>query len=202
MNTTIDLDPTAYPGISQEHEYDYDTGLMYLPIASDTPERPARIRFHAGFGRRDVRWKAVRKNSPPVIPVAKIDNDDDSDTARPFDRCESSRTTVHLPIPDPSNGTFTYAAEGVISYVQSGPDGPRVPGVDALPSAGFPFYLGRIDDIAGESLVGYSDGSGTGRPSQKLGTFLEQKIELTSGFVPWPTTLYSPYFTNTNLIQE
>lgn len=213
----IDEQPDAYRDYQQLHRYEYDPGLLYLPVAASTVQRPCRIRLHGGIGKRVVDWRAAKHHSPPVIPGLRLDRDEDYDTqaeldddeeaaddaeVRPLDRVVCATTRVALPMPDPTKGSYTYMASGTYTYVEVHEDGPRVPGHDALPTGRRPFYMGRIDDSASESLIGYSPPTDGSRDSLKLADFLNAKEDLTSGVVAWPTTIYSDHFTNLGIFQE
>ncbi len=224
MPSTLPTDRTdpqsdAYRGYEQDHDYTYDSGLIYLPIASSTPQSPARVRLHGGYGLRKIRWKALRLNAPPVIPAYSLDRDEDYDTQddldeaedavegatiRPKDRIVNAHTTVFLPVPDPVKGAYVFMAMGEMTLCQTFPTGPRVVGVDALPSGGRPFDMGAIDDAASEQFNDYSaqPTESTERQSQYISSFLTGKTDLINRTLGWPCTIYPPIFTHSQLIQE
>lgn len=201
--SATDPQSNAYADHAQEHSYEYEPGLIYLPVASSTTQRPARIRLHGGYGKRTIDWKSVRMNGPPVLPALRLDNDDDTDAVRPSDRVAYSTTTVRLPIPNSDKGTLLFAASGRIVMVQSHDNGPRVMGVDAFPTASYPFSLGNIDNKAEDALHGYQpDLSSTDRESQTVALFLQSSPYLQSRETPWPLTVYPPLFTLNTMFQE
>lgn len=208
----------AYRDYQQSHSYELDPGILYLPVASREPTRPARIVLHGGYGTRTVDWSAIKLNNPPTMPNCPVDRDEDYDTyaemiadseraddaaVRPLDRVVSSVTVVDLPIPNVDNGTYTFSARGRMVLVQAGPLGPRVPGVDALPTGRRPFYLGRLDDQGGDLLSGFTFQSNSVlAPSQQLSTYLITKPDMLNEDRPWPITVFPETYFVPQLYQE
>ncbi len=217
-NQHIDPQPANYKRYQHDHEYDYDPGLIYLPVASDTPELPARIRVHGGYGLRKTYWQAVRGNAPPIIPGHRADRDTDYDThaqltadtersddaaVRPHDRAIHNSTKIYLPMPNGTSGGYTYMASGCITSVQMGTEGPRVPGVDPLPTGRRPYLLDLIDNRSEEVLDGFVLNEDIDTlPSEQVSTFLSNNNDISDRKVGWPVTIHAPFFTSTYIFEE
>lgn len=126
---------TNYNGYSQDHKFEYDSGLMVLPTAGRTPGHKV-IRLHGGVGMRRVKWESERDGRPPILPAAV-------DTI--YDKLLSTDVTAAMPVPNPQSGAYTFSVHGEYLFVQKAP---RMVGRDALPTAMFPFPVEPMDTVA------------------------------------------------------
>lgn len=133
-------DVTSYSEYSQDHEFEHDLGVIVLPVAS-RESAYRRIRLHGGVGIRKVKWSAARAGKPPIIPKA-VDLHNDS--------LLHSRVNAKLPLAQPQTGTFLFHVSGEYEYVQTTP---RVAGVNAIPTASYPYSVDPMDTIA-TSFIG------------------------------------------------
>lgn len=134
-------DGRSYGGLSQHHSFETDGGFAICPIAGRTPGF-RRIRLHGGFALRRVRWSANRTGKPPFIPSAT--------NISTTDLLLSHTVTPSLPAPNSEVNGYEWHVEGEYLYVQVTP---RIAGVDALPTGGFPFPVAPMDATA-NSLAG------------------------------------------------
>lgn len=197
-----DPQPAAYQEYEQTHEYSFDPGLVYLPVASATPQKPVRIRLHGGYGLRVTDWSASRKGGPPTIPQYRLDNDADSESLKPTDRILGASTTVHLPVMDTNKGAMDFRASGTIVMCQVLDTGPRVNGVDPLPSGRYPFAIPAVDTIMSPYLDGYTETESGGTASKQVAEYLNRNTDLTERSKPWPVTVYSQVFTHPESYME
>lgn len=137
-------DGKSYDGVQQRHAYETDGGFLVCPVAGRTPKF-RRIRLHGGVGYRRVHWSMDRQGKPPFIPAAT----DISNT----DLLLSTVVQPSLPSPQPEQGGYQWHVEGEYLFVQQTP---RVAGVNAFPTGGFPFVITPNDQLASQLVSQYA----------------------------------------------
>lgn len=167
-------------GYEQDHRYDYDSGVVVMPVAQRTAKH-RRIRLHGGLGMRVVEWKATSEGKPPVIPTPQNTSND---------VILSSTIHAELPIPKPTAGVYQFTARGTYTYVQVEP---RIAGTNALPTGIFPFPVDPMDTIAfgyvGETLDSQSI---TNMATMDAAVAAIENAVLGDGSTPfsWPFTVF------------
>lgn len=138
-----------YTGPTQTHEYEYDSGLIPVPVAGplDGDDNPVTriVKVHSGFGVRRVRWAVGRSNRPPIIPAMKDELTND--------RLISAVVAPELPQPDVQRGGWIFSVQGVYEYVQTVP---RIAGKHTLPTGRYPYQVNPNQSIAAAVAGGIS----------------------------------------------
>lgn len=195
-------DATSYNGVKQIHTFETDSGYEILPVAGRVPGF-RRIRLHGGIGFRRVRWSSDRTGKPPIIPQAT-----DIGTT---DLLISHTVSPSLPAPSPENNGYQWHVEGEYLYVQQAP---RVPGVHAIPTGGFPFPVAPMDytasilagpvissfggGLAGEGVSSILNGAAQATISDLYNRLGAKAIASQTDYV-WPFTAIPAAFTSSSL---
>lgn len=116
----------GYRAADQSHSFDYDRGLVQLPVAGRTAATRL-IRLHGGMGTRTVKFKFIRQGKPPVIPEMR---DTSGDTL--LDAWISPVT----PIPSATGVGMDWCVSGEYTYAQNTP---RIAGTHAIPVGQLPY---------------------------------------------------------------
>ena len=119
----------AYRESDQTHNYEYDSGVVVLPLAGRTAAHRL-IRLHGGIGVRTVNWSVARLGRPPLIPAM-------TDTRG--DTFIGGSVVPELPVPSPSvPGQFDWRVSGEYRFVQNSP---RIAGENSFPAGAHPFVV-------------------------------------------------------------
>lgn len=168
----------AYRSFDTDNVYDYDSGVMVLPVGSKTAAT-VTVRYHGGFGTRRVRFSTVKNGNPPVLPAP-------NDTA--YDKLISAHISLPIPVPDHATNGFVWAAQGEYKYVTSGT--PRIPGRDYFPIVPRPYAVPQ-DNVSAAAIQGTT-----------LNTLANniQSSDFQSGTYQWPFIIMPPVFFNSDLV--
>ncbi len=116
----------GYDRSEQDHSYEYDSGVVVLPIARRTTGHRI-IRLHGGVGKRIVRWDSARRGNPPIVPTM-------ADTSG--DTFIHGSITPSLPAPSDDARGYDWRVRGEYVFVQNVP---RISGTHAFPVGQHPF---------------------------------------------------------------
>jgi hypothetical protein len=112
----FDLQTSSYHEYAQHSEYEFNDGLVVIPLAkkdTDPPPHFLVVRRHAPVGMRTHRVQAAKSGTPPVVPAL-------ADTPS-GDRFLGATLAVEAPeTRGPNSGVRTYAVAGEYRYVQGG----------------------------------------------------------------------------------
>lgn len=195
VNDRVSSNGGTYSGSTQDHIYDYDPGVVAMPLASRDPKMRV-IRLHGGFQTRKINWSATRGGKPPLIPAAKD---------MWYDKLIGATVILGMPVADPQSNGYNWAASGSYLYVEAAP---RVPGTHTLPT-GYPGYTTgvqettaaeRYDSSAGAIQEGIQAIVDAG-PDETPIAPIDVVARIVSGDNPdgadqsWPFTFISPIFT-------
>ncbi len=186
----------GYQQSDQTHEYEYETGLVALPLAKREPGHKI-IRVHGGFGMRRVKWSAQRSGNPPIIPAM-------ADTSG--DVFLGGVVAPQLPRPSTDNRGYDWKTSGEYVFVQSTP---RVAGTSHFPVGSHPFYpaaqaaeAARLVGNSINSLIPPQDNDG-GAYFQSAVTILEDTIKIRpDGSYTWPVLALPTIFASTHILQD
>lgn len=189
MNNREDGAVGDYLGYDQQHNYDYDTGLIALPIASRTPGFRL-IRLHGGIGRRKVEWKTARHGKPPIIPTM---------VNGPNDTFLGGTVAPQLPVPNAAADGYDWRVSGTYDFVQTMP---RIVGVDTFPVGAYPFQVLPQEKIAGTiSGPNANDYTQSFDPDFYLSEYdafwngvASANVSLSDGLYIWPYLALPPVF--------
>jgi hypothetical protein len=127
-----DLFASSY-ALRQASGYEFDPGLIALPLASSDPNaQPVIVRCHAPIVRRQVEWGATTQGKPPIVPAP--------DTQKGGEVFLGGFVALPMPAMSPQRTGWNWKVGGTYSYVCSPP---KTLGVDDLPTGGFPFTVGN-----------------------------------------------------------
>lgn len=168
-----------YAAYRQTSDFAYVPGVFVLPLANGGV---VTGRVHKGYGTRTVRFNAIRRGQPPVLPAA-------ADTDR--DVLVSADVQVPLPAFSLTQPNFDWNVSGEYVFVTTHADGPRVPGLSRLPAGQYPFPL-PLQDSAGDAIA--SSGG-----MEYVENSLYDGIQ--EGTV-WPFTIMPKHFFNPLLLRE
>lgn len=173
-----------YSEYAQDHNFEYDDGLVVMPLAQSTPGHRL-IRIHGGVGMRVVRWKAERVGQPPTAPAH-------ANTLG--DTILSSSVHAALPLPQPQSGTYLFKMWGEYRYVQNEP---RIVGTNSLPTGAHPYPVEPMDSMA-QAAAGSTSTSAA--PLDTLAAYDAEVNRITDriatgGTFSWPITVIPAYFT-------
>jgi len=179
-----------YGPISQGHQYETITGLMAVPRAVGAPKL---VRIHAEYGVRRIKWSASRSQRPPNIPKVE-------DTQG--DRYLGGSVTTELPRYDPIKGGYDFLVSGEYIYLQAvvretgeaRQETNRKPGVDALPTGKYPYFLALQGYQAREAISSVTAGGITDNNwMTKIGGTAKSGGLVDIGTLyPWPLTWFPP----------
>jgi hypothetical protein len=193
----ISLESSSYRKYDIAQDYQYDSGLVLMPVAGRTAAHRL-IRLHGGVGVRKVDFTARRSGKPPIVP-SMADVGDDTFL--------SGGITTHTVQPNPMTGGYDWTVEGSYTYAQGKP---RIAGTNTVYASGVP-YPTEVDvsasSLAGPYLAAYTT------PNEALVLDLEnptngERIDsfaqaVAGGTVDhiteeytWPFTFLTPHFTN------
>lgn len=174
-------------GFPQTTAFEYDPGVLVLPVASET-SAAVKVRVHGGYTVRRVNFDVVRANNPPIIP--KPEDIANSATGRD-EVLVSCNLDIPLPSETPNDTGLTWQVRGEYVFVETKA---RVPGTDLLPLGGYPYSLGNVDQLAGAA---YQAASGNLQALSEL-----MKPLVASDKHLWPITVLPPFVFNGNLLKE
>ena len=121
------------------------------------PNAVKLVRIHAEYGVRRIKWSASRSQRPPNIPKVE-------DTQG--DRYLGGSVTTELPRYDPIKGGYDFLVSGEYIYLQAvvretgeaRQETNRKPGVDALPTGKYPYFLALQGYQAREAISSVTAG--------------------------------------------
>ncbi len=184
--------PQGYTAADQTNDFEYDTGVVVLPVASREAAH-CLIRLHGGLGFRRAKWRAARTGNPPIIPAM---GDTTGDTFL------GGTASPDLPTPSRSGSGYDWVARGEYLYVQ---DTPRIVGTNPLPVGQHPFLC--VDqamaaaETIGNELTEYLTQGSPDFQSVVTAAVAAVTVE-TDGSYSWPFLAYPTVFTSTHLIQD
>lgn len=124
--TFNDFTPPAcsfYTDYRGKQIYRYDSGLLQLPVASETvdgSEECELVRVHAPIGQRVVQFTCENEGLPPKIPDALQD-------VGPNEKLITAVVTFDFPVPLTSGLGYAYRAHGEYTYASKKPWIPQGP---------------------------------------------------------------------------
>lgn len=180
-----------YETYESDNNYDYDTGMVVLPVAGRTPAF-RNIRLHGGYGMRVVKFRAIRKGKPPVIPQMV-------DTS--YDTFLKGEVIVSLPVQNPQSGAYTFEAHGKYVFVQTSP---RIVGTNTLPTGGYPYPLPATDQMAAQLaqpvISNASSFLSSPNPNDMAAQSLSSIVISPDGNYAWLFTMIPPIYSSETLI--
>lgn len=185
MARRSEVDPSgSYRSYEQDHDYDYDGGVIPIPTSGSTPQFVS-IRVHGGFGMRTVKWSTSRNDKPPIIPeMVNLEGD----------TFLSGNVQFALPQPNPQSGSMSWHVAGEYRYVQSSP---RLVGTGVFTTGRVPYYTPGVDGIASTILAPLVVGAAT---LTSVSTALAATVDHNNGNYLWPFSFHSPVFTSSGVI--
>lgn len=183
----------SYDKYQQDHRYEYDNGLVVMPVASRTAAHKV-VRLHGGVGIRRVSFDTVRRGKPPVIPTMADTN---------WDTFVGGTVTAMTPIPNFQTGGFNWHVSGEYLYVQTEP---RVVGQNTIPTGGYPFPVAPNDALAtsyasgaaGAAFANAADGTNANEAAaEAVGNDI---VDHDNERYVWPFTMMPTIFSNDQLI--
>lgn len=188
---TIDPSSASYAEYEQDQQYDYDPGLIVLPVAGPTAAFK-KVRLHGGLGRRVVAWKANKAGKPPIVP-SMTNAGSDTFLGGHINLAASQ---------NPQAAGYNWSAAGVYTYVQSAP---RIVGVDTFNAGAKPYSIAPNDTLAA-GLSGPGLAAAAGQSTDRARTHEFAKAvsptaeDRADDTYIWPFTLLPPVFSNDFLI--
>jgi len=180
-----------YEKYEQDSNFDYDTGVVVMPVAGRSP-RFRRIRLHGGYGKRIVKFHAIRKEKPPVIPQM-------TDTT--YDKFLGGEVIASLPVQNPQSGAFTFEMHGRYVFVQASP---RIVGVNTIPTGGYPYPLIPTDkmasDLAQPTMSAAPTFLSAANPQDAAAQHLSSVVIRADGQYAWLFTMIPPVYSSETLI--
>jgi hypothetical protein len=162
---------TAYRDYDVDNVSTYDPGVLVLPVASEAG-LAVKVRVHGGVGKYKTTFAISKQGNPPVVPLPKETQGNDSLTA--------SWVNVETPTPNETSGGYDWIVRGEYEYSTVG--SPRVFGTDMLPVVSYPFTNARQDLLAAASLQG--------QPPTVLQNSIGTQNQLMTGGWLWPIMTY------------
>lgn len=108
-----------YKQYNNDNNYQYVSGLVFIPLAADTPVNPTAppilpkvVRLHQPYSIRQQSFKAVKDQTPPIIPGPATDGD------------VLLSSTFNFPLPnlsDISGPAFLFTLSGSYTYLGAKP---------------------------------------------------------------------------------
>ena len=186
-----------YSDYAQDSTYEYDSGLLALPVAGPTAAVKV-IRLHGGFGLRHLNFNAAREGRPPVIPPMQ-------NTVGGTDTFLSGSFATALPVPIPNASGYSWGMSGDYTFVQLTP---RVVGTDTFPVGSYPFSC-QTQDLAALTSVGSvavppflpyaTTAAYNGFWNANVAT---AGVNLSTGNWSWPFLAYPPVFSSSVLLNN
>lgn len=163
--------PSTYGRFDSDSDYQYASGLMILPVASEL-SATVQVRQHGGYGTRTVTFDVAKQGNPPVIPAASeyVGND----------RLLGTSLIVSTPSPNSTTGGYNWTIKGTYTYATA--ESPRIPGESMFPTVGYPYPNPAQDEIAARSF-GYLD------PENYAERMKSEGDILTDNWI-WAATMY------------
>lgn len=183
----------SYGPLRSDQSYEYDSGIVALPLAGATPAHRL-IRLHGGFGRRTVSWSASRAGKPPIVP---------SMANTQGDVFLGGSMETALPVPNPQVGGYNWSVSGVYTFVQTTP---RKAGTDTFSAGAYPYPMSPTDQLAQqcttpEAIAATIAATPASAKTNAFGLAVSpDKEEHRNDTYLWPFTLLPPVFTNDYLI--
>lgn len=180
----------SYKSADQSHQYEYDTGVIAVPLAGDEPGHRL-IRLHGGIGMRRVNWTHTRTGNPPFIPTME---DTSGDTFL------AGSVSPRLPTPSVTQNGYDWSVSGSYVYVQNTP---RIVGQSHLPVGQHPFICydqqAVASDLIGDAASSAYDADGF----QGLIDAAEATLQPdANGSYTWPYLALPILFSSSSLIHD
>lgn len=113
----LDGGPQHYKsGFPQSTTFDYDPGVLMLPVAGET-SKVVKVRIHGGYSTRRVAFNVVRENNPPIIP--KPEDITNASTGR-NEVLVGCNLDIPLPSESPTKVGLTWQVRGEYVFVETG----------------------------------------------------------------------------------
>lgn len=173
-----------YGEYTQDNHFDYDSGLLALPVAGSEPAVKV-IRLHGGYGKRTLKFNETRLGRPPIVPTM-------TDTMN--DTFLGGTLFTALPGAPSTSAGYTWHISGQYEYVQLTP---RIVGEDTFPVGA---YTGSMQS---QDLAAYTDSGPSGVPPYAPMTLTAYNafwdgfttdIDIASGDWTWPYLAFPPVF--------
>lgn len=183
----------SYRDYDMEQSYEYDTGVIAVPLAGAVPGM-RKVRLHGGYGLRVAQWKAQRAGKPPIIPSM-------ADTTG--DTFLAGSVNMSLPRGNPEASGYNWDVSGTYTYIQLTP---RRVGQVTFSAGGYPYPIGGVDQLAqdigkpGFDAAAAAEAAGTD-PVDAFGKAVQPtEQDRANDTYLWPFTVLPPGFTNDHLI--
>ncbi len=187
----------GYRAADQTHAFDYQRGVVQLPVAARTPATRL-IRLHGGMGQRIVSFRFVREGKPPIIPTM-------ADTSG--DTILAARVSPATPTPSSTGKGMDWVVTGEYVYAQNDP---RIVGTHAIPVGQLPYtdqtLLAEAENAAPPSVVNAYAINVLVNPALAFQTFVQNLAGSTTvnalGDYSWPFFAIPIAFSSDHIIQD